>query len=324
MRGKPIDPGVAAGDGGSGYRGPRCVLRSGVSYLVKGRRAYKLGRSGQATCWLGGRVGRDLVTLGRSRLAAAAIAVAVLAGVAATGVLAARAVVASEASFRDSPQSVATARLAVDPPPGVTAATSPAPTDAPTAAPTPKPTEPPVEISIRQAVTKPQATFVEPTAVAKDAGAADDEQGTVFVWRDGKSRRRVVLQTDLVLQKAANRMPGDVVIASVGDDSIVRREDRHGEDAGPVFRSATGGQLMALPGGVLLLLTPAWDEAQVTSFFEQNSIDVDRASSLGAIPNSFQIDTESGFPSLYLANRLAELEGVVIASPNWWREAEAK
>ena len=260
------------------------------------------------------------MTLGRSRLAAAAIVAVALAGVVAAGMLAARAVVASEARFNDPARAVTPVGLASDPPLAVTAGPSPAPT----AEPTPKPTEPPIEFSGRRVAGKSQVEFEEPTTVAKDTEASADDEGTVYVWRDGKARRRVVLQDDLVLLQASDITPGDVVIASVGQDGIARREDRHGEDAGPVFRSATGGELMALPGGVLLVLTPAWDKAQVAGFFTQNAIEADQASSLGAIPNSFRIDSEPGFPSLHLANRLAELEGVVISSPNWWRDVEAQ
>ena len=259
------------------------------------------------------------MTLGGRGLGAAALVV-VLAGVAAVGVLAARAALAADTPDESQPQPVAAARLVVDPPPVVSEVPSPAPI----AEPTPKPTEPPVEISGRRMEAKSQVAFEEPGAVSKVADAAADDDGTVFVWRDGKARRRVVIQDDLVLLQAADITASDVVIVSVGADGIVRRADRHGDEAGPVFRSATGGELMALPGGVLLVLTPTWDETQVTSFFAQNSIEADQASSLGAIPNSFQIDTEPGFPSLYLANRLADLEGVVISSPNWWREVEAK
>ena len=195
---------------------------------------------------------------------------------------------------------------------------------APTAKPTPAPTEPPIEIPNRRSVAKSEAAFVEPTPATKDAASDDSGEGTVYTWKDGKATRRVVLQSDLVLQQAAGSRPGDVVIASVGDDSIVRRLARHGADAGPVFRSESGGELMALPGGVLLVLTPAWDQTEVASFFARNNIAASRTSALGTLPNGFQIETDPGFPSLNLANALAAQDGVVLANPNWWREVETK
>ena len=45
---------------------------------------------------------------------------------------------------------------------------------------------------------------------------------------------------------------------------------------------------------------------------------------MGFIENGFVVKTEPGFPSLELANELAARDGVLISSPNWWREVEAK
>lgn len=81
---------------------------------------------------------------------------------------------------------------------------------------------------------------------------------------------------------------------------------------------------MTLPGGIMLALDPEWDEAQVDSFFSNNGISPGQVSELGFIPNGFLIKTDPGFPSLELANELAEQEGVDISSPNWWTEVEAK
>ena len=81
---------------------------------------------------------------------------------------------------------------------------------------------------------------------------------------------------------------------------------------------------MTLPGGVLLALDPEWDGDKVKDFFSQNDISSDRTSELEFIENGFLIDTEPGFPSLELANELAAMDGVVLSSPNWWREAQAK
>ena len=81
---------------------------------------------------------------------------------------------------------------------------------------------------------------------------------------------------------------------------------------------------MTLPGGVLLALDPAWDDAQVEGFFSNNEIPAERVSELGFLRNGFLIETEPGFPSLELANALAGQEGVLISSPNWRTEVEAK
>ena len=38
------------------------------------------------------------------------------------------------------------------------------------------------------------------------------------------------------------------------------------------------------------------------------------------VPNGFVVATEPGFAALELANALAGEDGVVLSSPNWWRE----
>ena len=71
---------------------------------------------------------------------------------------------------------------------------------------------------------------------------------------------------------------------------------------------------------MLLVFDPQWGEAEKSAFLAANGISNDRLSPLGAIPNGFVVETEPGFPSLELANALAGLDGVVLSSPNWWRE----
>ena len=110
------------------------------------------------------------------------------------------------------------------------------------------------------------------------------------------------------------------MVAKAGGDSIVQKQAKHGQDARPVFRSESGGELMTLPGGVLLALDPEWDQARVETFFSQNGISADRTSELGFIENGFLVKTGPGFPSLELANALAGQDGVLVSSPNWWRE----
>ena len=149
-------------------------------------------------------------------------------------------------------------------------------------------------------------------------------QGTVYTWRDGDRTLRAVLQTGLVAQKTATNTPEDVVVAGGAGDSIVQRQPKHGQDAGPVFRSESGDGLMMLPGGVLLALDAQWDQTKVGNFFSSNHIPTERVSELDFLENGFFVESEPGIPSLELANELAEQKGVRISSPNWWREVEAK
>ena len=162
------------------------------------------------------------------------------------------------------------------------------------------------------------------TQVTRSETAAALDQGTVHIWEDGDRTMRVLLQNDLVVQKTAANTSEDVVVAEGAEDSVVWKQARHGPDARPVFRSESGGGLMTLPGGVLLVLDPGWDAAQVGDFFSHNNISTDRITELGFLQNGFLTQTEPGFPSLELANALAGQEGVLISSPNWQTKVEAK
>ena len=165
--------------------------------------------------------------------------------------------------------------------------------------------------------------------VERSTGATRSEppaqiQGKTYSWEDGDRTLNVVLQEDLVVQKTSEITTEDVVVVKGVADSIVQKQVGHDTDAGPVFKSESGGELMTLPGGVLLALDPDWDESQIDDFFTQNNISRDRVSELEFIENGFVIETGSGFPSLNLANELAEEDGVLISSPNWSRQVETK
>ena len=145
-------------------------------------------------------------------------------------------------------------------------------------------------------------------------------QEAVYTYEDGDRTIRVVLQGDLVVQETGADTPSDGVVRRTARGNIVRKPSGQGGADLPVFRSASGGALMTLPGGVLLALDPEWDGAMVNGFFARNNISKTRISELDYIPNGFFVRTEPGFPSLELANALAAQKGVLLSSPNWWRE----
>ena len=182
----------------------------------------------------------------------------------------------------------------------------------------------PIPIELPELPDKSPPPTERSTQATRSEAAATLDQGTVRTWDDGDSTMRVLLQNDLAVQKTAANTSEDVVVAEGAEDSVVHKQAGHGSDARPVFRSELGGGLMTLPGGVLLALDPGWDDAQVEDFFSHNDISTDRISELGFLQNGFLIQTEQGFPSLELANALADQDGVLISSPNWRTEVEAK
>ena len=149
------------------------------------------------------------------------------------------------------------------------------------------------------------------TAEERDLRSA---QGRTYTYHDGDRVLEVAVQSDLVV-------PSGVTIASSRD--IVRRSDSPG-GGDPVFREESGGMLMALPGGVLLVLDPQWSGREVAEFFARNGVSKSAVSELAYAVNGFFIETAPGLESLSLANDLAVQPGVELSSPNWWREAGSK
>ncbi|MBH76909.1 MAG: hypothetical protein CL897_01560 [Dehalococcoidia bacterium] len=148
--------------------------------------------------------------------------------------------------------------------------------------------------------------------------------GQEYTWRDGARSHRVNLEGDLVVQLSSENTDGDVVARDDGETSIVRKQARHEHAVvQPVFRSQSG-ELMTLPGGVLLVLDEAWGHESVSRFFADNGIANESVQKRSYATNAFFLETDPGFPSLNLANRLARQEGVLISSPNWQMEVSLR
>ena len=90
-----------------------------------------------------------------------------------------------------------------------------------------------------------------------------------------------------------------------------------------VFRSESGVE-MTLEHSIVLVLDPGWSSAEVDRFLTRNGIEPSRVSPMDWLPNGFTITTGAGIAPLVLANTLALQDGVVLSSPNWASEFEAK
>ncbi len=155
-------------------------------------------------------------------------------------------------------------------------------------------------------------------------GGAENGEGTVYTWHDGDREMRSVLQNDATDPKYDRVEGGNGGVTVKGTSSSPKGTGDADDKVLPEFRMESGGGLMTLPGGVMLLLDPEWDEAEVNNFFTSNNISTDDVKELGFVDNGFLVNTEAGFPSLNLANELAGKMGVISASPNWSRERQAK
>ena len=147
--------------------------------------------------------------------------------------------------------------------------------------------------------------------------STDSVQGEVHTWQDGDLTRRVWVQLDLVVKPRDQIRASDIVAVEQGSRSIVRTTDQDAQGKGePVFRSEFG-ELMTLPGGLLLALDPEWDSTSISRFFSAQGIAMSRVQRHVFAANGFLVETEPGFPSLELANALAGQDGVILSSPNW-------
>ena len=154
-----------------------------------------------------------------------------------------------------------------------------------------------------------------------EAGVVKGE-GVLHTWKDGDKIRKVWLQPGLTAKKSTETEGREHVVARSGDMIVVRDQGRSGRDSGQVFLGESG-QLMMLPGGILLVFGPEWDEEETSYFFVQNGIDPDRVSGMSFAKNAFFVETEPGLAALELANELAGRDGVIISSPNWQTEVRA-
>ena len=161
---------------------------------------------------------------------------------------------------------------------------------------------------------------------ANRAGASDalsrqsPNQGGAYTYRDGDRELTVLLQNELTVSPDGDIIPlRNTPISAAPGDAV----DKIVSASLPVFRSRSG-TLMTLPGGVLLVLDGTWGRAETDAFFKRNGIGASRWSELGYVTNGFFVKTKPGFPSLELANTLADRGGVEISSPNWWRERTTK
>ena len=174
-----------------------------------------------------------------------------------------------------------------------------------------------------------------------DSGRQTSAPGETYTWHDGDRILEAVLQPDLTVIGRDAAVSGQDGVGDTGQGRIVTRrsDDAQGVKGAsgaqgaegsqgtigpqPVFLSESG-ELMTLPGGVILVLDEDWDSDATDGFFARNGISLDRVSELDYLTNGFLIETQPGFLSLELANALATQSGVDLSSPNWSRERTAR
>lgn len=158
---------------------------------------------------------------------------------------------------------------------------------------------------------------IDPPVAMQSAETETPVEGQVYVWYDGDETRRVRLQSDLTVQTSVDGRSRVVAKSAVSGGTQSQGQ------ALPVFRSESSGEMMTLPGGVLVLFESEYGAAEINSFFTEHGISKGLVTPT-LLDNSFEIGTAPGFDSLELANRLAGQPGVVFAIPDWTFEAVTK
>ena len=161
-------------------------------------------------------------------------------------------------------------------------------------------------------------------ATPKGTQGQGGSSNTEYAWKDGDRTLTVTLQPDLVVEEDDSGTSKSGASVGASGSNVVKSADGQGQKSGqPVFRSQSGS-LMTLPGGVLLVLDAEWTATEVNAFLASNSIKLDQVSELDFVENGYFVETDPGYPSLNLANKLASQDGVIISSPNWWTEVTTK
>ena len=161
-------------------------------------------------------------------------------------------------------------------------------------------------------------------ATTKGTQGQGGSGNTEYAWKDGDRTLTVTLQPDLVVDEDdSDTSKSDGGVGASGGAVVKSVEGQDQKSGQPVFKSQSGA-LMTLPGGVLLVLDADWTTTEVNAFFATNSIKLDQVSELDFVDNGYFVETEPGYPSLNLANKLASQDGVIISSPNWWTEVTTK
>jgi len=153
--------------------------------------------------------------------------------------------------------------------------------------------------------------------------------GDSYQSYDGEFSETLWVSDELVMEYAAadvrhNRdgvVADEDIVASDGVLRIVKKQSWHEseDDFFPVLVSMNGSW-KALPGGVIVVLAPDMVQAEIDAFFA--TLGLADLSKMDFTENAFLIETEPGIVGLELANQLAQTEGVVLASPNWWSPVE--
>ncbi len=137
-------------------------------------------------------------------------------------------------------------------------------------------------------------------------------------WHDGNTRHPLWIDPALIADFSGPGSASDQVLRPAAQ-AVTKSVG-----SSPVFRDAPDAQApaRALPGGVIVRVSPSLDPALRQAVFTRHGLNEVRE--LGTASGIWLIATSPGLPALELANRLHESGDFISASPNWWRPRAPK
>lgn len=139
--------------------------------------------------------------------------------------------------------------------------------------------------------------------------AATKRDAPTHEWIDGGTRRALTLEAG-VRADFTPALAGKAVALRAAQGPLA---DVSGALQSPVLRDESG-RARALPGGVLVVLAAALDDASVQAVLARYGV----AAARRVDGLTWLVDSPAGLASLELANRLARSGEFASAQPNWW------
>ena len=161
--------------------------------------------------------------------------------------------------------------------------------------------------------------------------ALPDEDGKIHSWQDGEYIISLWEAENLVMERydagGQSEQPTEIkpedVFADNGELRVVKKQSWHqiGDDVFPVFVTENGSW-KALPGDVIVVLSPEMDQTAIDAFFA--GMNLNQTSKMDFTKNAYLVKTEPGVAGLELSNKLTGMQEVALSSPNWWSPAELR
>ncbi len=158
-----------------------------------------------------------------------------------------------------------------------------------------------------------------------------DEDGRVHSWQDGDYIISLWEAENLVMERydageqsgQPSAIKAEDVLADNGELRVIKKQSWHrmGDDVFPVLVTENGAW-KALPGDVIVVLSPEMKQADIDAFFAE--MNLDRVSKMNFTENAYLVETEPGVVGLELSNKLTGMEAVELSSPNWWSLVELR